>query len=143
MTDKIIQQNFTVPDGVNVVTRLYFPKHLSEMPHVRVFIDGIMTAILEESLTGQDLRVLMLCISEMEYENILNKSQAELAEKLGIKQQHVAKSIKKLIDGNLLQVIGKIGRQNVYRVSPLFAFKSRAKNLKGLIEAWYDVQEAS
>jgi DNA-binding MarR family transcriptional regulator len=108
------------------------------MPHVRVFIDGIMALILDQDLTGQDKDVFWCCVAEMEYENFLNKPQRELAEALGIKQQVVARSIKKLVEKDYLRIVGHQGRQNLYQISPHLVLKSRAKNLEVLIEAWED-----
>jgi DNA-binding MarR family transcriptional regulator len=138
MTDKTIEQHIHVPEGCMALTRILPMKHLTKMPHVRVFIDGLLTLSLDPDLTGQDLRVMMICLAEMEYENFLNKTQRELAEVLGIKQQDVAKSIKKLVEKDYLRIVGHQGRQNLYQISPHIVLKSRAKNLEVLIEAWED-----
>jgi hypothetical protein len=112
------------------------------MPHVRVFLDGLLTLTLDKELTGQDIRVFWVCVSEMEYENILDKTQSQLAVIAEIKQPHVAISLKKLLDKGFLRVIGHKGRQNVYRINPYIAVKTRAKNVSGLIEDWNDATEA-
>lgn len=125
------------------LTRILPMKHLTKMPHVRVFLDGLLTLALDPDLTGQDLRVMMVCLAEMEYENFLNRTQRELAEKLGIKQQDVAKSIKRLVGKDCLRIVGHQGRQNIYQVSPHIAFKSRAKNLEVLMEAWEDSKDTT
>lgn len=138
MSDKTIEQHIHVPEGCMALTRILPMKHLTKMPHVRVFLDGLLALSLDPDLTGQDLRVMMLCLAEMEYENFLNKPQRELAETLGIKQQDVAKSVKRLTEKDYLRVVGHQGRQNIYQISPYVAFKSRAKNLETLIQAWED-----
>lgn len=136
MTDRIIEQHIHIPEGCYMTNRVLPIKHLSKMPHVRVFLDGLLTLTLDKELTGQDIRVFWICVSEMEYENFLDKTQSQLAAIAEIKQQDVAKSLKKLLDKDFMRVIGHKGRQNIYRMNPYIVLKSRAKNLSGLIEDW-------
>lgn len=138
MTDRIIEQHIHIPEGCFMSNRVLPIKHLTKMPHVRVFLDGLLTLTLDKDLTGQDIRVFWICVSEMEYENFLDRTQSQLAAIVGIKQQDVAKSLKKLLDKGFLRVIGQKGRQNVYRLNPYIVLKSRAKNLSGLIDDWDD-----
>lgn len=136
MDNRVIQQNFNVPEGTNVFTRLHIPKYLTEMEHVRIFTDGLMTIALDPDLSGTDIRVLLGCIGNMEYENFLDKPQGELAKAFEMKQQNVSRSLKKLVERDYIRIVGKVGRQNIYRVNPSIAFKSRAKNLNALIQEW-------
>ncbi|MGB5636485.1 MAG: helix-turn-helix domain-containing protein, partial [Waterburya sp.] len=86
--------------------------------------------------SGTDLRVFLIIIGNLGYENILNVSQKTLAYQSGICQQDISKSIKKLVSKGYLQIIGNIGRRNIYMFNPSVAFKSRAKNLKELKHSW-------
>jgi len=140
MTDRIIEQHIHIPDGCYMTNRVLPIKHLSKMPHVRVFLDGLLTLTLDKDLTGQDIRVFWICVSEMEYENFLDKTQSQLAAIAEIKQPDIAKSLKKLLDKGFMRIIGQKGRQNIYRINPYIVLKSRAKNLSGLIEDW-DTQD--
>lgn len=136
MSDKIVQQNITVPEGGQVITRLTIAKHLKDHPHVRIFNEALLDVVLDEDLTGQDFRVLFYILSTMEFENFYKQSQKAIADKLGMRQQHVSKSFSKLISKNLLRVIGQIGRQNVYLINPHLAFKSRSNNYKKMLADW-------
>lgn len=140
---RLVQQNINVPEGSNMFTGLRIPKYLTDMEYVRIFTDSLMAIATDGDLCGQDIRVLMGCIGNMEFENRLNKSQSELAEFLGMKQQNVSKHLKKLVDKDYLRIIGKIGRQNIYRINPHIAFKSRAKNFEQLSRNWEADREAS
>lgn len=104
--------------------------------HVRCFSDEAMALGIDKDFSGNDLRVFLIIIANLGYENIINISQSELAEQSGISQQNISKSITKLISKGYLQVIEKIGRRNVYMLNPNVAFRSRAKNLKELKHAW-------
>lgn len=136
MPDRIIQQHIHVSEGCKAVTCIVPLKHLSAMPHVRVFLEGLVNVATDQDLTGEDFRVLLVCLSEMEFENFLNRTQSELAEILGIRQQAVARSIKKLMSKGYIKIVGHRGRQNIYQINPYIAFKSRAKNLEVMLDAW-------
>jgi hypothetical protein len=141
MTDRVIQQNITVPEGATVVTRIHIAKHLKD-PWLRIFEDGMLTVITDPDMTGQDLRVLLYVLVNMEFENFFRESQAVMAEELGMKQPHISKSIRKLISKGWIRIDGQIGRRNIYRINPMLGFKSRAKNHSLLIEEWVAGQEA-
>ncbi len=111
-------------------------KMLTENPHVRVFSEGLSRLAMDKDLNGTDIRVLLFILSIMEYENLLNTTQKALSEGLGIVQQEVSKSIKKLIEGGYLKIVDKNGRQNIYQLNPHLAFKSRAKNYRLLCSIW-------
>ena len=136
MPDLTINQQINVPDGCYAMTRVIPLKHLTDMPYVRSFVDGLVTLALDKDLTGQDIRVFLVCVAEMEFENILDKTQGDLAAIAGMKQQHIGLSLKKLLAKDYLRVIGHKGRQNIYRINPSLVVKTRAKNVMGLIREW-------
>ncbi len=104
--------------------------------YARCFLNEITNIASDKELNGTDLRVLLGIIGHLEYENILNISQKKLGEIIKIPRQEITKSIKKLISKNYLQIIDKIGKQNIYKLNPKIAFKSRAKNYKDLCNDW-------
>lgn len=136
MNDKIVQQNITCPEGGQVITRLTIAKHLSDHPHLRIFNEALLAVVLDEDLTGQDFRVLFYIFSTMEWENFYQKSQKAIADELGMKQPHVSKSFSKLISKGWLRIVGQVGRQNIYRINPHLALKSRSRHYKKMLEDW-------
>lgn len=110
-------------------------KHLKDN-YARCFLNEITNVASNKDLNGTDLRVLLGIIGHLEYENLLNISQKKLGEILKIPRQEITKSINKLISKNYLQIVDKIGRQNIYKLNPRIAFKSRAKNHKNLCNDW-------
>lgn len=115
-------------------------KMLTDKPHVRIFADGLSRLAVDRDLTLSDYRVLLFLISIMEYENLLNVTQRELSEGLGIEAAGVSRSIKKLIKGDYLRIVDKNGRQNIYQLNPHIGFKSRAKNYNLLCSIWDEDQ---
>jgi len=110
-------------------------KHLKKS-YGRYFSDEILNAAVDRDFSGTDFRVLLAIISNLGFDNVINISQKELGEQLKISQQNISKSIKKLISKKYLQIIDKIGKQNIYQFNPNIAFKSRAENHKDLCNDW-------
>lgn len=119
--------------NVNISTS---PKKHLKKEYGRYFEEEIINIASNKNLNGTDLRVFLCIIGNLEYENILNISQKKLGEILGIGKKEISKSINKLIKEGYLQIIDKIGRQNIYKLNPSIAFKSRAKNHKQLQDDW-------
>ena len=110
-------------------------KHLKDS-HARVFLEEMIALGIDKELSGNDLRVLLAIIGNLDYDNKINISQQELGNQLDIHQVSISKSLKKLMSKGYLQIIDTIGRQNIYQFNPNVAFRSRAKNLKDLKRAW-------
>ncbi len=110
-------------------------KHLKNS-YARYFLDEALALAVDRDFSGTDFRVLLAIIGNLDYDNIINISQKQLGEKLSIGQADISKSLKKLINKGYLQIINKIGRQNIYQFNPHIAFRSRAKNYKDLCRTW-------
>ena len=123
------------PDGVNLNLIPAHQKYLKE-DYVRFFQGDMKDLANDKTLDGQDLRITLAIISNISYNNILNLSHRELAKQVGIQRPNVTKTVNKLVRKGYLQIIGKQGQQNIYMFNPSIAFKSRAKNLKELKQAW-------
>lgn len=121
----------------DMVVNIY-PKPIKYLKdsHTRFFSDEALGLAVDRDFSGTDLRVFLAVIGNLGYENILNISQQELQKQLSISQADISKSIKKFISKGYLQVVDKIGRRNIYMFNPNVVFKSRAKNLKELKQAW-------
>ena len=132
---KRVNLEITCPDNsnLNVVTKA---KRYLKHEHIRFFQDEMISTANDRDLNGTDLRVLITALGNLDYDNKLMLSHAKLGEQIGIKQQEVSKSFKKLLNKGYVEVISTIGRQKVYMFNPSIAFKSKAKNLKELKQAW-------
>ena len=129
--------NFKIscPDDalVNISTP---PSKYLKLPYIRSFQEEMVSLAIDREFNGTDFRVFLTIIGNLGYENILSLTQKEIGEQIGIQSVEVTKSIKKLVKKGYLQIVTKIGRQNIYMFNPSVAFKSRAKNLKELKHAW-------
>ena len=136
MNDKTYIQQINVPDGCMAKTVVTPIKALTQNPHIRAFSEGLIRLATDKNLTLTDKNVLLYISGIIDYENVLDISQTQLAKEIGIVQQEVSKSIRKLCELDYLRVIGQVGRQKIYRLSPYFAFKSRAKNYAQMCRDW-------
>ena len=78
-------------------------------------------------LTGVDLKVFLLLIKRLDFENLLVVNQVELAEKLGTHRQHIQRSLKKLIEIEVLLEGPKQERNRTYRLNPDIGWKGTSE----------------
>ena len=81
----------------------------------------------QSNLSGNDFKVLMKLLSVLDYENLIQVSQAEIARELNMHRQHVQRSIKRLLDLGIVLEGVKIGISRSYRLNPNFGWKGSAK----------------
>ena len=130
-----VKLEITCPNdtSLNVFTQ---PKKYLKHKYIRFFQDDLISTANDRDFNGTDLRVLLTALGNLDYDNKLIISHAKLGEQIGIKQQEITKSFKKLVKKGYIEVVDTIGRQNVYMFNPDIALKSKAKNLKDLKRAW-------
>ena len=132
---KDINVKINCPDDalLNIST---IPNKYLKLPYIRSFQEEMIALAADKDFNGTDLRVFLTIIGNLGYENILSVTQKQIGEQINVQPAEVARAIKKLVKKGYLQVITKIGRQNIYMLNPTISFKSRAKNLKHLKQAW-------
>ena len=133
MVNRKIEIHYPEDTVLNVYPK---PAKYLKNSYFRCFSDEVIALGKDKGLSGNDLRVFLVIIGNLGYNNIVNISQNELASQSNIRQQDISQSIKKLISKGYLQIVEKIGRRNIYMVNPNVVFRSRAKNLKDLKHAW-------
>ena len=133
MRNKKLEIYYPEDSVINVFAK---PGKYLKDDYARYFMSEILNLAVDKDFSGNDLRVLLAILANLDYDNILNISQQKLADQLNIDRSAIGKSIKKLISKGYLQVIDTAGRQNIYQFNPHIAFRSRAKNYKDLCRAW-------
>ena len=83
--------------------------------------------LAQSNLSGNDFKVLMKLLSVLDYENLIQVSQADVARELNMHRQHVQRSIKRLIDLGIVLEGVRIGINRSYRLNPNFGWKGSAK----------------
>ena len=88
---------------------------------------GAMEMLAVSDLRGDDLRVLLLLMARLDFENLISLEQTAVAEKLGMQRPHVNRSIKRLIELGCLLEGPKIGRSRTYKLNPSYGWKGSGK----------------
>ena len=76
--------------------------------------------LAQSDLGANDFKVLMKLLSVLDYENLIQVSQADIARELDMHRQHVQRSIKRLIQLGIILEGVKIGISRSYRLNPSF-----------------------
>jgi CRP-like cAMP-binding protein len=79
--------------------------------------------LAQEDLGGTDLKVLMVYLSLLDFDNYVQLSQNDIADFLNLPRQNVNRSTRKLIDKKILLVGKKVGRNNTYILNSFFGWK--------------------
>ena len=89
-----------------------------------VFSHVALERISESDLEGVTLRVLLRLISTISDGNTIAVNQSELAKVMGIQKSHFSRSVKILIEKEILvENIHKIGRCKTYQLNPNYAWR--------------------
>lgn len=86
--------------------------------------------ILAKTLTGEQFKVLMMLLADLDYENYIQVAQADIAESLEMQKANVSRGVKALLDIGVILQGPKIGRSHSYRLNPQFGWKGTVKNHK-------------
>ena len=86
-----------------------------------------MMMLAQSNLTGNDMKVMWAMLARLDYENLIQVNQAEVAEQVGMNRHNVNRSITKLIELGVVLEGVKIGISRSYRLNPNFGWKGSAK----------------
>ena len=84
--------------------------------------------ILAKELTGEQFKVLMLMLADLDYENFIQVAQADIADTLGMQKTHVSRSVRALLEVGVIFEGPKVGRSKTYRLNEQFGWKGTVAN---------------
>ena len=134
MTDDFITLKYD-PKNPPIISqkRNFLPKGMEWTLNDR---EGLWKLLLDESLKGNDWRVLTAIIADVEFGNFYTANQVELAEKLKMNQASVSRCLKKLLEVQAIAFVRKNGKHTVYQLNPYIAFKIACADYEKLIKDW-------
>lgn len=86
--------------------------------------------IIATELSHEQTRVLMILLSELDYENYIQVAQVDIAEKLKMQKTNVSRAMKNLMQMDVILEGPRIGRSKTYRLNPQFGWKGTVTNHK-------------
>jgi predicted transcriptional regulator len=95
-----------------------------------IFHQGTMAMALDPEIRGETYRVFMYAISHVDYENKILVTQRDVAEGLNIKQPHVSRAFRQLVEKGILVEDKKYGTMKTYKLNTEYGWKGSVKNLK-------------
>lgn len=87
-----------------------------------------MNFMATSDLGAVDYKVFFQLLTHLDFENLIQLNQTELAAELGMKKPNVSRSIKNLLKLGVLHEGPKIGRCKTYRLDPNLGWKGTASN---------------
>ena len=83
----------------------------------------------DRDLKGETYRVLLLLLSQLDFENWIQITQKEISEILEMKKSQVSRAIT-ILEGKEIILRGpKVGHSYAFRLNPYFGWKGKVKNL--------------
>ncbi|MCK0906834.1 MarR family transcriptional regulator, partial [Escherichia coli] len=114
MSKRITQIDTATGEEVGSFVEVIRPKQKSAFErHFTMNQDALK--ILAKTLTGEQFKVLMMLLADLDYENYIQIAQADIAEALGMQKTNVSRSVKALIDLAVILQGPKVGRSYSYR----------------------------
>lgn len=92
------------------------------------FQDYLEIIATDADLTGQNLKVMLLLMSNLEFENYITIKQVTIADKLKIDKADVSKSMKLLVNKNIILKV-KEGTTTGYKLNPTYGWKGKVENM--------------
>lgn len=84
----------------------------------------------DRELRGEPRAVLDFLISRLDFENYILIQQVEVAKELEMDETQVSRSIKKLVDKDVILRGPKVGRTPSYKLNAYYGWKGTVKNFK-------------
>ena len=86
--------------------------------------------IIATELSHEQTKVLMILLSDLDYENYIQVAQVDIAQKLKMQKTNVSRAMKNLMMMEIILEGPKIGRSKTYRLNPQFGWKGSVTNHK-------------
>lgn len=86
-----------------------------------------LVKLAQANVGDQAMRVFLVLVGRLDFENWINISQAEVGRVIGMDRAHVNRAFKRLEAEGVLVSGPKVGRNGTYRLDPAYGWKGSAK----------------
>ncbi len=94
---------------------------------IMTFQDSLELIAADEDMTGQTLKVMLLLMGNLEFDNYITIKQTVIAEKLKMYKPDVSKAMKLLVDKSIILKV-KEGTTTGYKLNPNYGWKGKVEN---------------
>ena len=94
------------------------------------FQDSLVALAADPDLKGRHLRVLVYLLGHLDFDNFIQVPQTQIADALGMRKEHVSRSIKLLADKQILFRGPKLARSNSFRLNPNYGWKGKVADFR-------------
>ena len=93
------------------------------------FQDSLEIIATDEDMTGETFRVLIMLMSNLEFENYITIKQVSIAEKLKMHKTHVSRAMRLLVSKSIILKV-KEGTTTGYKLNPTYGWKGKVENME-------------
>ncbi len=91
------------------------------------FQDSLEIIATDKDMTGETLKVMLLLMGNLEFENYIHIKQVELAKKLDMQKTHVSRAMRLLVNKGIILKV-KSGTTTGYKLNPNYGWKGTVSN---------------
>jgi predicted transcriptional regulator len=94
---------------------------------IMAFQDSLEIIAADKDMTGQTLKVMLLLMGNLEFENYISIKQVAIAKKLEMDKSVVSKAMRLLVDKGIILKV-KQGATAGYKLNPHYGWKGKVSN---------------
>lgn len=134
MKTRIAQIDRDTGEVVGEFTAMIFPKRKNGFDRWIAINQSSLHMLLKSELKGRDYQVLFLLLEVMDFDNVVQIAQTEIASILNMQQTHVSRSMKAIYKTGIFLEEKKLGRSRSLKLNPDFGWKGSAKGHKDALK---------
>ena len=131
---QIIDQGAIIGDFVAVIRptqKSVFQRHFTMIQDA--------SRILVKELTGEQSKVLMLMLEDLDSENFTQIAPADIDETLVMQKMNVSLAVRELLDDGVIYEGPTVGRLKTYQLNEPFGWKGTVNNHKMALKSGFSV----
>lgn len=119
-------ERIVLSDGTELPVEMkllaYIPRKVDRDKYVKVYQDYILEAVVQNKLKRTDLTIFMWFVSHNDWGNDwIHVDYEELSKELGVRKETIIRSLKRLVDANLL--VQYKPREKLFKLNPRYVYK--------------------
>lgn len=143
--EKIYNQSNSPNHQINVYSEnpvyVLSQKQVSPYKTFGIFNDMNLIELVKLNLSGSAINTFLYMVGNMDYENEILFNQTSCAKELNISRDSVTKSVKILLENNLIKKIGQNGTLAIYLINPSIFYRGKAKAHGNVLDKFLELEK--